>query len=115
MILPDHFHMLFDAGEFNPSKIIQRIKMSFGATYRIKLRLKSGRVWQNRFWDHIIRDQDDLHNHINYIHYNPVKHGLVTKPSNWRYSSIHEYIEDGVYTRDWGAKEPDNLEGEFGE
>jgi putative transposase len=115
VILPDHFHILIEADESNPSKIIQKIKMSFGVLYRIKMNMKSGRIWQNRFWDHIIRDQNDLNNHINYIHYNPVKHGLISRPCDWQFSSIREYIEDGVYTRDWGAIEPDNLNGEFGE
>ncbi len=115
VILPDHFHIILEAGNKNPSKILQKIKMSFGVLYRVKMNMNSGRVWQNRFWDHIIRDQDDLNNHINYIHYNPVKHGLVSRPCDWQYSSIHEYIADGVYTRDWGAIELDNLDGEFGE
>ena len=115
VILPDHFHVVLDPLNNNPSTLLQRIKMSFGVSYRIRMKMKSGRIWQNRFWDHIIRDQNDLNNHINYIHYNPVKHGFVTKPIDWKYSSFHEYRNQGVYAQDWGSIEPDNIEGEFGE
>jgi len=115
VILPDHFHIVFDPLNNNPSTLLQRIKMSFGNSYRIKMKMKGGRIWQNRFWDHIIRDQDDLNNHIDYIHYNPVKHGFAANPADWKYSSVHEYIKQGVYTKDWGVVEPKGLEGDFGE
>ena len=71
VILPDHVHYLFDTNGRDISLIMQRIKMSFGAIYRKRHNLKSGRLWQNRFWDHIIRDQDNFNNHVSYIHYNP--------------------------------------------
>ncbi len=74
-----------------------------------------GRVWQHRFWDHIIRDDDDLNNHTDYIHYNPVKHGFVTSPFDWPHSSIHRFLEMGNYTLDWGRREDVLFVGDFGE
>ena len=54
-------------------------------------------IWQKRFWEHQIRDEKDLQRHINYIHYNPVKHGLVKDIDNWPWSTYHKYIESGYY------------------
>jgi putative transposase len=53
-------------------------------------------LWQPRFWDHLIRDPDDLARHIDYIHYNPVKHGLVPRPGEWPLSSFHRFVQAGV-------------------
>ena len=61
-------------------------------------------VWQRRYWEHYIRDEDDLIKHIEYIFYNPVKHGYVDAPSKWKYSSFLEYVEKGLYSIDWGMK-----------
>ncbi len=55
------------------------------------------------FWEHAIRSDDDLINHVDYIHYNPVKHGLVKCPHDWRYSSFHRYVAEGVYPQDWAC------------
>lgn len=74
-----------------------------------------GKIWQNRFWDHIIRDQDDMNRHLDYIHYNPVKHGLVDDPFLYEYSSLNLFYKHGYYQRDWGVKEEPIIEGEFGE
>jgi putative transposase len=77
------------------------------------LNITSGQIWQNRFWDHVIRNQDDMNRHIDYIHFNPVKHGLVSKPFDFRYTSIHQYRDD--YSDDWGIKEEIDTTGEYGE
>jgi putative transposase len=58
-------------------------------------------VWQRRFWEHVIRDQDDLNNHLNYIHCNPVKHGLASCPHAWPYSTFSRWVEKGAYAADW--------------
>lgn len=64
-------------------------------------------VWQPRFMEHTIRDEQDLHNHADYIHYNPVKHGHVRCPKHWPWSSFHRYVQAGDYPEDWGcADEP---------
>jgi putative transposase len=58
-------------------------------------------VWQPRFWEHTIRDETDFEEHVHYIHYNPVKHGLVSCPQEWPYSSFHGWVRAGIYTVDW--------------
>ena len=64
---------------------------------------KEQTIWQRRFWEHLIRDDQDLIRHVEYIHYNPVKHGLVKSPRDWEYSSFHRYVREGIYDQDWGA------------
>ncbi|MDR3575309.1 MAG: hypothetical protein P4L50_15725, partial [Anaerolineaceae bacterium] len=61
--------------------------------------LKQGEaaIWQRRFWEHTILDDEDLNRHIDYIHYNPVKHGLVSKASDWPWSSFHRYVQMGYF------------------
>ena len=60
-------------------------------------------VWQKRFWEHRIRNDMDHEKHIHYIHNNPVKHGLVSSPTQWPYSSIHRFIAKGVLDKNWGT------------
>lgn len=60
-------------------------------------------VWQRRFWEHEIRSEEDFLRHMEYIHYNPVKHGLVQAPQGWVYSSFRRYMREGVYEPGWGA------------
>jgi putative transposase len=114
-ILPDHFHVLIDPIDFEISKLLQKIKMSFGVRFRTSRNIRSGRVWQNRFWDHIIRNQSDMNRHIDYIHYNPVKHGLAKSPFDWKYSSIHAYKVRGYYSEDWGRENVADVVGQYGE
>ncbi|NIM98345.1 MAG: transposase [candidate division Zixibacteria bacterium] len=115
VVLPDHFHMVIDPKQHDISNLLQRIKMSFGALWRKRRNVTSGRVWQNRFWDHIIRDQTDLNRHIDYVHFNPVRHKYVDSPFEWQYSSIHDYYREGFYSRDWGKLDEVKIQGEFGE
>ncbi|MGB5396309.1 MAG: hypothetical protein WBN96_04120 [Gammaproteobacteria bacterium] len=72
-------------------------------------------IWQRRFWEHKIRNDHDFENHMNYIHYNPVKHGYVAKPSDWQLSTIHQYIESGILDVNWGSGTIDVITGDFGE
>lgn len=60
-------------------------------------------IRQRRYWEHLIRDEQDYASHVDYIHYNPVKHSYVLRPADWPHSSIHRYIEDGRLPADWGA------------
>ncbi|WP_051463707.1 REP-associated tyrosine transposase [Leptolyngbya sp. PCC 6406] len=71
-------------------------------------------IWQRRFWEHQIRNEADFSQHVDYIHYNPVKHGLVDKPRDWPYSSFHRYVADGAYSVDWGATEAIALDDKIG-
>jgi putative transposase len=115
VVLPEHFHMVIDPKEHHISNLLQRIKMSFGVLWRRRVNVASGRVWQHRFWDHIIRDQVDLNAHVDYIHFNPVKHGYANSAFEWQHSSIHEYRKKGFYSSDWGMMDEVTFEGEFGE
>jgi len=76
------------------------IKSIFTREYRKSQTLSvefNEKIWQNRFWERLIRDEDDLTAHIDYIHYNPVKHGYVDNPVDWEFSSIHKFIKKGYY------------------
>jgi putative transposase len=115
VVLPDHFHLLLTPSKCTPSDILHRFKLSYGALYRKRHELAGGRLWQRRFWDHIIRNEADLNRHIDYIHYNPVKHSLTQSPFNYPYTSIHEYYKEGYYQADWGARETPGLKGDYGE
>ena len=86
---------------------------NFPETQYSSSRIQKGEkeVWQRRFWEHLIRDETDLSRHVEYIHYNPVKHGLVTSPWEWEYSSFRKYVKDGIYPSDW-AEQVGALSGE---
>jgi putative transposase len=71
-------------------------------------------IWQRRYWEHQIRDENDLARHVDYIHYNPVKHGWVNSPVDWPHSTLHNYIERGMMTPDWGVSVEDGVIG-YGE
>ena len=104
VLLPDHFHLLIrPTGDSNFSQIMHSLKPNFTKAYKKSVNI-SGRMkfWQKRFYDHIIRDETDLHHHLDYIHYNPVKHGLVTKPEDWQYSSFLAWKQRGAYPDQWG-------------
>lgn len=115
VVLPDHIHAIWELPDFDSDFSTRWALIKKGFTKRMKGRLKTpspdtsrikrreGTVWQRRFWEHKIRDESDLRAHIEYIHYNPVKHGLASAPMEWEYSSFVEYVEKGIYTPDWGA------------
>jgi putative transposase len=113
VVLPDHFHCMIDVKNSSISNLMQRFKMSFGMYYRQRHSQNSGRIWQNRFWDHMIRNQEDFNRHMDYIHYNPVKHNLVNGPYDWELSSIHKYRD--IYPRDWGVREKPIFDNSYGE
>lgn len=64
---------------------------------------REGGLWQRRFWEHLIHDERDLWRHLNYLHYNPVKHGLVQHVRDWPFSSFHRYVKQGLYSAEWGG------------
>lgn len=72
-------------------------------------------LWQRRFWEHTIRDEADLQRHVDYVHFNPVRHGLVEQVQAWPYSSFHRYVSLGWLPADWGGMRPNFTEGEYGE
>jgi putative transposase len=104
VFLPNHLHILLKQGDKPFSVQIAGFKRKMNAA-----RFRSaGSLWQARFWEHMIRDDLDFRRHVEYIHYNPVRHGLVEKPLDWEYSSFHRYIRGGTYSADW-ADGKDNV------
>jgi putative transposase len=107
VILPDHAHFIWtlpdDDSDF--SMRWRLIKSYFTRHFQAAAAPRYS-LWQKKFWEHLIRDERDMKNHVEYIHYNPVKHGLVQSPIEWPFSSIHRYILEGFYTPDWGKSEP---------
>jgi putative transposase len=110
-ILPDHLHSIWTMpdGDANYSSawalIKARFSRSIAKTDTRVARAQDGgfSVWQRRFWEHTIRDERDLVNHVNYIHFNPVKHGHVSRAADWAHSSFHRYVRDGVLAADWSS------------
>eukprot|EP01035_Chromulina_nebulosa_P037683 gene37683-50876_t len=68
-----------------------------------KIRKREKGIWQRRFWEHAIRDAADLDRHIDYIHFNPVKHRLVARVADWPHSSFQRYVDRGLLALDWGG------------
>ena len=106
VIMPDHIHCIWTLpdGDCDFSTRWRLIKSHF--TRHFKKYGGKQSPWQKKFWEHCIRDDQDLTNHIEYIHYNPVKHQLANMPIDWPLSSIHRYILLGLYSPDWGALAP---------
>ncbi|MBL4795736.1 MAG: transposase [Pseudomonadales bacterium] len=123
VILPEHLHSVWTL-PLNDSDYSSRwrlIKSQFsrslplGEKNTISRILKGERgVWQRGYWEHLIRDERDYQQHIQYIHYNPVKHGCCEAVVDWPYSSFHRFVERGYYTKDWG-KNLKNITTEYGE
>lgn len=111
VFLPDHFHLLIrPTSQSNFSDIMHSLKPNFTKQYKQSIGISGPMtLWQKRFWDHVIRDQNDFQRHLDYIHYNPVRHQLVHRPEDWPYSSFHSWRERGAYPAEWGWAEPDSL------
>jgi putative transposase len=112
VILPDHLHCLWSLppGDSDNATRWRHIKTAFvksvpwGERRSCRRQLKGERgIWQRRYWEHLIRDERDLRHHIDYIHFNPVKHGWAQRPADWPHSSLHRYVRDGVVAPDWAG------------
>ncbi|KTD64604.1 REP-associated tyrosine transposase [Legionella shakespearei] len=111
VVLPDHLHCLWQLplDDSDYSNRIRLIKTHFTQSLlRLNIPLKKNvrgnvNLWQTRFWEHRIRDEKDFQMHVDYIHYNPVKHGYVNAPIEWPYSSIHRYIKKDLISKNWGG------------
>lgn len=112
VILPDHLHAIWRLPEDDAdySDRWRMIKAGFVRSLHrngiaVGTNVKGeANVWQRRFWEHTIRDEADLRTHIDYVHWNPVKHGHVRHVSDWPYSSFHRYVGDGVLASDWAMR-----------
>ena len=111
VFLPDHLHLLLQpTGQSTFSDIMRALKLNFTLQYKAQQGISGPlRFWQKGFWDHIIRDEDDFRRHLDYIHYNPVRHGLVTRPEDWPNSSYTAWQARNVYPPRWGWSLPDTL------
>ena len=114
VLLPDHLHAVWTLpeGDADFSSRWSRIKKAFtrtwvaaggwqGAVSESRRHNRRRGVWQRRFWEHIIRDGTDLERHLNYIHYNPIKHGRVQCAHDWQWSSFHRLVREKVYDARW--------------
>jgi REP-associated tyrosine transposase len=122
-VLPDHLHAIWTLpdGDRNFSMRWRLIKATFsrqlppGEPISASRAAKAERgIWQRRYWEHTIRDEDDFSRHVEYIHFNPVKHGYVGRVSDWPHSSFHRMVRLGIVSEDWGGDMRD-VDGEFGE
>ncbi|MDA8164700.1 MAG: transposase [Desulfobacteraceae bacterium] len=113
VVLPDHLHCIWTLlpNDFDFATRWRLIKAWFTKHCDPALRLPPNRtraakncqaLWQHRYWEHALRGEDDFLRHVEYIHFNPVKHGLASSPIEWPYSSFHRYVEAGIYPTDWG-------------
>ncbi|MFH0343688.1 MAG: transposase [Chromatiales bacterium] len=122
VVLPDHLHCVWTLppGDDDFSNRWKAIKIRFvhalpRTERRSKVRVAKGArgIWQHRFWEHAIRDDQDYAKHVDYCHFNPVKHGLVSRVVDWPHSTFHRYVERGVYPSTWaGGPEKDLQAGE---
>lgn len=122
-ILPDHLHAIWSLppGDADFAMRWNLIKGGFSrglpaaARSFSKVAKREKGIWQRRYWEHAIRDEADLARHIDYIHFNPVKHGLVSRVRDWPHSSFHQYVKRGDLPADWGGDVRFALDGSFGE
>jgi len=119
VVLPDHLHCIWTlpAGDADYKTRWALIKAGFSrgipsGESRSRSRIKRGErgVWQRRYWEHLIRDERDYQRHVDYIHWNPVKHGWVTRVRDWPRSSFHAYVRRGIVSADWAGELDENLE-----
>lgn len=112
VILPDHLHCIWTLppGDADFSTRWNLIKGQFSRSLEKGERISRSRekrrergLWQRRFWEHLLRDQADFNNHIDYIHWNPVKHGWAKRVVDWPYSSFHRFVAQGIYPENWGC------------
>jgi putative transposase len=122
VVLPDHVHAVWTLpeGDADFSTRWRLIKTRFARSIpkverRSNVRVARGErgIWQRRFWEHLIRDEDDYRHHVEYCMINPVKHGLVRRVADWPYSSFHRDVRAGIFPPEWAGEV--DVDGEFGE
>lgn len=117
VVLPEHMHCVIELPQHDADFATRwrLIKMAFSKAIPRAERLSEVRarrgergIWQRRYWEHLIRNEADFQAHMDYVHINPVKHGLVKQVADWPYSTFHRLVEQGVYPADWaGGSEAD--------
>jgi REP-associated tyrosine transposase len=123
VVLPDHLHTIWSLPEGDCDFALRwrLIKSVFSRELPRGEPIPESRsnkgergIWQRRYWEHTLRDERDLERHVDYIHFNPVKHGLVGRVRDWPYSSFHRYVRQGVLPEDWAGNMDEN-DAAFGE
>ena len=124
VVLPEHLHAIMTLPQADSDYATRWMLIKAGFSRQLpphervsKSRAKKGErgIWQRRYWEHLIIDECDYERHVDYIHYNPVKHGYVQRATDWRYSTIHDYIAKGIVDSHWGGVEDDREGAWFGE
>ncbi|MBD9514839.1 REP-associated tyrosine transposase [Pseudomonas sp. PDM22] len=119
VILPDHLHAIctLPVGDANYALRWRLIKTEFSRALPRTEDVSGSRqtkgergIWQRRYWEHRIRDDRDFKRHVDYIHFNPCKHGHVSRVVDWRWSSFHRYVRHGLLVADWGGGAVDAME-----
>ena len=123
VVLPDHLHAIWTLppGDVDFPMRWRLIKTEFSRALEPEERRSQSRkakgergIWQRRYWEHTLRNDNDFERHCDYIHFNPVKHGYVSTTREWPYSSFKRFVKSGVYPIDWAER--GRMEGdEFGE
>ena len=112
VVLPDHMHTVWTLppGDDDFSNRWKSIKIRFVQKLpcterRSSVRIAKGErgIWQRRFWEHAISNENDYMRHVDYVHWNPMKHDLVKQLKGWPYSNFHRYVRDGVYPENWAG------------
>jgi putative transposase len=112
VVLPDHLHALWTMpdGDADFATRWRLIKTGFSRRVPAGERISESRaakgergIWQRRYWEHTIRDENDFARHIDYIHIHPIKHGYVTRVGDWPHSSFHRMVKLGIYPEDWAG------------
>jgi putative transposase len=116
VLLPDHLHAIWtlpeaDADFSSRWRLIKRhVTRTCGAGYarpelltERRAAKQCGTFWQHRFWEHLLRDEHDFRQHLDYLHGNPLKHGLVEQVVDWPWSSFHRWVRHGLYPADWAG------------
>jgi len=119
VILPDHLHCIWTLppGDTDFSSRWSLIKGQFSRAIEKSERISQSRsargergIWQRRFWEHLIPDDEDFNRHVDYVHWNPVKHGWAQRVADWPHSSFHDYVRRGLYPENWGGEDLASVE-----
>jgi len=123
VVLPDHIHAIWTLPEDDADYAGRWRLLKSGFTHAM---VKAGiglsrnakgeyNLWQRRYWEHTIRDEEDFERHVDYIHFNPVRHGLVDRAIDWPHSSLHRFVRQGLCSSDWAGTEVEPDEKMYGE
>jgi len=128
VLLPDHLHCIWtlplDDANFSVrwAMIKRYVSKECGSKFQhphgnsaSKIKRNESTIWQRRFWEHQIRDEHDYEKHMDYLHFNPVKHGYVSRAADWPYSTLLRLIQEGVYDKNWGWDNSVDMDDTFGE